>query len=220
MLDTLNDQTVGKYLLRVEDVGRTRYFDQRDFALTLIDSHANKIQIFRGLYNAGRPSIYVPGWIDGEFIESPSRTFPLTRGERGGGALYEEVARKIGALIPPGGRLWLAYEAFGAEGAMMLETRVGLQASLPMVTTPIGFLLYCADCWLGLRDWHFPEGGREGPRKLQGNKAVSDAHRRERAAEIAQELNNFIGVGVRNQIERQAQRRARIILPAMNSILK
>ena len=220
MLDSLNHQTIGKYHLHVEDVGRTRYFDQRDFAISLIDSHANKLQVFRGLYNAGRPSIYVPGWIDGEFIVDPSLALPLVRGEQGWGALYEAVANKLGALIPPGGRLWIAYEAFGAEGAMMRETRAGLRASIPLLTTPIGFLLYRADCWLGLRDWHFPEGGREGPRKLQGNKAANAAHRRARAAEIAPELERFLGARTHGQIEHRAQARAKIILPVMNSILK
>src|SRR5262245_39225873 len=98
MLDSLNDEPVDQYRLRVEDVGRTRFFDQRDFALYLLDSPANKIQIFRGLYNVGRPSIYVPGWIDGEFIEN------ALRDEKNVGALYEQVAKKIGAVIPPGGR--------------------------------------------------------------------------------------------------------------------
>lgn len=218
MLDSLNDQTVGSYRLRVEYLGKTRFFDQLNFELYLLDPHANKSEspIFRGLYNAGRPSIYVPAWIDGEFLDHPTLALPLLKG----GMLAEEIAQKLGVLIPPGGRFWLAYEAFEGEGDMMRETRAGLLASIPLVTTPIGFLLYRADCWLGLRDWHFPEGGREGPRKLQGNKAVSVAHAKERASESFAELEKLLIPRAPSELIERAQHRAKIILPAMKSVLQ
>lgn len=229
MLDSLNDQTIGSYRLRVEHLGKTRFFDQVNFELYLLDPHANKSEspIFRGLYNTGRPSIYVPAWIDGEFIEdatlTPNSTLTLTPAlsfEGRGGRLAEQVAQKLGVLIPPGGRFWLAYEAFEGEGEMMRETRAGLLASIPLVTTPIGFLLYHADCWLGLRDWHFPEGGREGPRKLQGNKAVSVTHAKERASESIAELEKFLISLAPNELIERAQHRAKVILPAMKSVLQ
>ncbi len=210
MLDSLTDQSIGTYHLHVEYVGRIRFFDQRDFELYLHTNNSSTL-IFRGLYNAGRPSIYVPAWIDGEFIEnSTAFTVPLA----------EALAEKLGAMIPPGGRLWLAYESFGEEGEMMRETRAGLLANVPLMTTPIGFLLYRADCWLGLRDWHFPEGGREGPRKLQGNKAVNTEHMRERAAEIAPELEKFSSASAQEEIAQRAQARAKIVLPAMKLVLE
>ncbi len=237
MLDSLNDQPVGSYRLRVASLGKTRFFDQVNFELYLLDSHNNKSEspVFRGLYNAGRPSIFVPAWIDGEFIENPSPSLPLVRSQianpaipsgtprplagvgLGWGTPAEEIAQKLGALIPPGGRFWLAYEAFEGEGEMMRETRAGLLASMPLVTTPIGFLLYRADCWLGLRDWHFPEGGREGPRKLQGNKAVSVEHLRQRASESIAELENFVHHRADNEVLKRAQARAGIVLPSLRN---
>ncbi len=220
MLDSLNDQTIGPYRLHVENFGRTRYFDQRDFTLYLVNPHANNstIPIFRGRYNPGRPSIYAPGWIDGEFIEDPSLTLPLAREGQEWGTLAEETAKKLGDLIPPGGRFWIAYEAFDGEGELVRATRAGLAAGVPLLTTPIGFLLYRADCWLGLRDWLFPEGGREGPRKLQGNKALNAEHARQRASEIVPALENFLKQPGHDEIERQAQQRAEIILAALGSI--
>ena len=245
MLDSLNDQPVGKYRIRVEYHGTTRFFDQRDFSLYLLDSHADKstTPIFRGLYNAGRPSTYVPAWIDGEFIEHISlRGKPIDlqssfnrhseRSEEShkelgetlamapsdASKLAEEIAQKLGTLIPPGGRFWLAYEAFDGEGEMMRETRAGILAKVPLVTTLIGFLLFRADCWLGMRDWLFPEGGREGPRKLQGNKAVDSAHARERAGENVKELEIFLNQRAGNEIIDRAQARARLVLPAMQRI--
>ena len=216
MLDSLNSESIGKFRLHVEPVERTRFFDQRHFSLSLLDEHANKIHVFRGLYNAGRPSIHVPAWIDGEFIENATPTPSFSLPGRGR-TLTEQVAEKIGAIIPPGGRLWLAYESFGAEGALMRETRAGLLAQIPLIATPIGFLLFRADCWLGMRDWHFPEGGREGPRKLQGNKPLDVAHARMRAAEIAAELKKYLQTDARNEIATQAQARAKIILSLLKT---
>ena len=42
-----------------------------------------------------------------------------------------------------------------------------------------------------------PRGGSEGPRKLQGYKALDEGHRRSRAVEMAAELRSFL------QIEKQ-----------------
>lgn len=221
MLDSLNDQTIGPYRLHLENLGRTRYFDQRDFTLYLVNPHANNftVPIFRGRYNLGRPSIYVPGWIDGEFVEvADLATSSEDTRLREMLSLAEEIAKKLGALIPPGGRFWIAYEAFDGEGELARGTRAGLTAGVPLLTTPIGFLLYRADCWLGLRDWLFPEGGREGPRKLQGNKALNAEHARQRASEIVPVLENFLEQPARDDIERRAQQRAEIILPPLKTI--
>jgi hypothetical protein len=221
MLDSLNDQPIGDYRLRVESLGQARFFDQLNFALYLLDPQTNdkpRSPIFRGLYNAGRPSIYVPAWIDGEFVEDATDS-PLPSRERVGARVLEAIAQKLGALVPPGGRFWLAYESFESEGELMRETRAGLLAGIPLVTTPIGFLLFRADCWLGMRDWHFPEGGREGPRKLQGNKAVDTDHRRRRAAECVVELETFQSRHADNDLLQRAQARAKIVLAFLKEIL-
>ncbi|MBI3537284.1 MAG: DUF1122 family protein, partial [Chloroflexi bacterium] len=81
-----------------------------------------------------------------------------------------------------------------------------------------GFLLYRANCWLGLKDWHFPEGGREGPMKLQGNKALNDDHARVRARESSIELKNFLAQPASTELQTRAHDRARIILPALEKI--
>ncbi len=232
MLDSLNDQPVGSYRLRIENLGQTRFFDQFNFAVYLSDSHTNKSEslIFRGLYNAGRPSIYVPAWIDGEFVESMTEDREPTTGdvivlrpESSVNAILtmniaEQVAEKLGTLIPPGGRFWLAYESFDSEGELMSETRAGLLANIPLLTTPIGFLLYRADCWIGLRDWHFPEGGREGPRKLQGNKASSAEHAKQRATEYIVELEKFQNQHADNEMLQRARIRAEIVLTSLKEI--
>lgn len=208
LLDSLNDQMIGAYTLRVETLGRARFFDQRHFALYLFDAdgHRPAAPVFYGLYNAGRPSIHVPTWIDGEFVEQALDLI-----------IAEEIARRLGALIPPGGRLWFAYETFGDEGELARETRIALAARVPLIATPMGWLLFQAGCWTGMRDWDIPEGGREGPRKLQGNKPVNRDDARWRATEISAILKRFIVQEADAEISRRAQRRARKILQAFES---
>ena len=144
MVESLNGQAVGRYRLHVEIVGRPRYVDQRDFALYLIDPDGRRSHepLFRGRWNAGRPSSHVPTWIDGEFAPAPFPP-PQDEGEqlREGDSLFGEVAQCLGALIPAGGRLWLAYESFGTENWLYCETRAALAAQVPAEATPIGLLL-------------------------------------------------------------------------------
>ena len=88
---------------------------------------------------------------------------------------------------------------------------------MPLVTTPIGYLLFCADCWIGIRDWDIPEGGREGPRKLQGNKALDAEHAQRRAQEIVPRLEEFVS-RAQGELEERAAARAVAMLPALKSI--
>ncbi len=239
LLETLNQESIGPYRLEVERIGPPKFFDQFNFGIYLRDARGNRTHapVFRGLYNAGRPSLYTLGWIDGEFVEQTADPSPALRaGSRPQAAdrdrrsavsgrpsvivtmeLAEQLAQKLGTLIPPGGRMWLAYESYAGEGAIISETKRGLKATLPLLSTPIGFLLFRADCWCGLKNLHFPEGGREGPMKLQGNKALNIAHARERALENIAELEALGGRvdNSPNELEQRAQVRAQIVLAAL-----
>jgi hypothetical protein len=222
MLDQLDNRIIGDYRLRVTWVERARYFDQRDFALHLSNAQKNAPDalVFRGRYNAGRASIYVPGWIDGEFIgdwTEDQRPRTETSVIHLPSFVLEEIAAQLGALIPPGGRFWLAYEAFDGEDALMRETRAGLRERVPLLATPIGYLLFRAGCWSGARDWDIPEGGREGPRKLQGNKPLNAEHARQRAREIVPALERFIE-HAETETEQRAALRAQKIVPSLRNI--
>jgi hypothetical protein len=240
MIRELEGQTIGPYRLQIESAGRTRFFDQTYFALYLTDAGGRRSDrpVFRGLYNAGRPSIHVPTWIDGEYVESsgllhatqigvsertltPAITSPADSEIETDGlpspGLAEGIAQKLGDIIPPGGRFWIAYEAFDGEGELARETRAGLIARVPLITTPIGLLLFQAGCWIGMRDWDIPEGGREGPRKIQGNKALDADHLRQRAYQMMPLLEQFISQNQSGAIERRAQERARNVLQAFAS---
>ena len=89
-------------------------------------------------------------------------------------------------LVPQGGHIMVEYES--AEWA---DTRLGVGCGVPPAATPLGSMLYRAGCGAAFKDWYFAEGGSEGPRKLQGFKALNEEHRRARAAEMAAELRSF-----------------------------
>lgn len=220
-LDELTGVRVGEFTLVVQDFAPARFANQREFVLQLRrDQTLGEAPIFRGTFSAPVAALNLAGWIDGEFIEQTrvNKTMVELWNNACDNGLALEVLRALGATIPPGGRMWLAYERYGEEGASIIETREGSRARVPPLATPLGFLLWAADCWLGVRDWHFPEGGREGPRKLQGNKALHREHARQRAREARDELNAFLKQPTQNELERRAQRRARKILGALKKI--
>jgi hypothetical protein len=72
------------------------------------------------------------------------------------------------------------------------DTAHSLALGIPPVATPLGYMLFLAGCGAGFKDWHFAEGGIEGPRKLQGYKALDNQHAQIKAREIAQELTSFL----------------------------
>jgi hypothetical protein len=81
--------------------------------------------------------------------------------------------------------MMVEYDSKGWE-----ETKLSLACGIPPVATPLGSMLFRVVCGVAFKDWHFAEGGSEGPRKLQGYKALNEEHRRTRAGEMAAELRS------------------------------
>ncbi len=193
-LAALDGLPLGAYVLRLRDVQPLRWVEQARFDVYLEDESGrlSLAPVFSGVYSAGRPSLYVVGWIDGIFYDRVG--FAAAEGEvdLGAAGLDGPLMAMLGRLIPAGGRMWLAYESFAREGPVHQATRQALALQLPLLVTPLGYLLYQAGCWCALRDWYIPEGWREGPRKLQGNKPVDAAHARRRAVETVKTLQDFL----------------------------
>ncbi len=197
-LQSLDGLPLGDFHLRLTTLQQLGYTEQKRFAFHLVDADGcvSDREVLSGLYSAGRPSHFIDGWIDAVVCDhalfaGPSLLAPEFY-EFAVDGLLADMFRSLGRLIPPNGRLWLAYEMFSDEGASHLDTRRALALHFPLVVTPIGYLLFHAGCWLGLRDWYIPEGWREGPRKLQGNKALNREHAERRATETARELLSFL----------------------------
>lgn len=97
------------------------------------------------------------------------------------------VFERLGALVPPGGHLMAEYDS-----PPRVITARALAARVPPAATPLGALLAAAGCGTSFRDWYISEGGREGPRKLQGFRAANAEHSRIRSTEAIASLEAFL----------------------------
>ncbi len=124
--------------------------------------------------------------------------------------LAQQLFGYLGNLLPPGGHIMVEYDSPEQE-----ETAKSLELGMPIVVTPLGYLLYSIGCGASFKNWYFAEGGSEGPRKLQGYKALSREHARDKAKEMVRELKAFLGKAAGSrypELEEAARSRASRIL--------
>jgi hypothetical protein len=165
-----------------------------------------------GLYNRGP----YPGnnWI--EIISFSERiTFTSEQGEKASlhiplDGLATELFQYLSDELPPGGHMMIEYESPEQE-----VTRRSLELGIPPAATPLGSLLFRVGCGYGFRNWYFSEGGNEGPRKLQGFKALNEEHARAKMRELVEEFRSFLKQDmshINRKLELAARRRAAEIL--------
>lgn len=114
-----------------------------------------------GLANFGR----YPGqnWVEVIDLELPAEVGT----DPGWELRLAPCLRPLAEAIPAGGHLMIEYET-----GKWLPTQRALLRGTPALETPMGRLLEALGCAASIKDWYFPEGGQEGPRKLQGNKPL------------------------------------------------
>lgn len=110
--------------------------------------------------------------------------------------------KPLGTAIPPGGHLTMEYEK-----SLWRDSQKGLLAGIPPLATPLGALLFDVGSGDSFKDWYFPEGGQEGGRKLQGNKAYTRAQCAQLAAKRSTELEAFLAGPSRGSPEVDARAR-------------
>lgn len=182
-LGQLEGKPLGEDTLEIM-LGPKNRVGARYFQLTVRDRSGNASQpLLLAMYNSGPYPSY--NWIEviklTRNIVFPEREVTLSETD------LHSLFRYLADLIPPGGHIMVEYES--AEGA---ETRLSIGCGIPTVATPLGSMLFRVGCGVAFKDWHFAEGGSEGPRKLQGYKALHEDHRLARAAEMAAELRSFL----------------------------
>ena len=167
-----------------------------------------------GLHNNGRFPAY--NWIDVARYDGAA-SFAGGEDIALAGAPERRLFRLLGDLIPPGGHLMLEYESEQAR-----STERMLSQGLPPVATPLGYLMFLAGCGASFRDWYISEGGREGPRRLQGFKPLDAASGVSKAAAMAAELRAFLACPARNdrrEWEAPARRLARRVLGRLEHMI-
>lgn len=206
-LGSLKGRALGNYKLTVllgekNRVGAT-YFE---IFLQTDAGEVSQEPLVIGLYGAGKYPSY--NWIEVIKFEPHLR---LNNGMEVSlnDELVQQVFQYLADLIPPGGHMMVEYDSPEQQ-----DTARSLALGIPPVATPLGHLLFLVGCGAGFKDWHFAEGGAEGPRKLQGHKALDEGHARLKRDETARELTAFLErtQGTGSELERAARDRAVAIL--------
>ncbi|MHB8509433.1 MAG: DUF1122 family protein, partial [Candidatus Dormibacteria bacterium] len=121
----------------------------------------------------------------------------------------EPYLRPLARVVPPGGHWMIEYET-----EKWRATQGALLAGIPPLATPMGALLHRLDSASSIKDWYFPEGGQEGSRKLQGNRALNHEHARETGARRGLELKAYLAAPARADpgLERRCRGLADLLL--------
>lgn len=183
-LGQLQGLTLGSYRL-LTLLGPKNNVGARYFQLLLVDSAGRMAQeaVAFGLYNSGP----YPGYNWAEVIRyEASPRFPGEVVDLRPAGLEEPLFRALSDLVPAGGHLMVEYESPAQK-----ESERILTLGYPPVTSPLGYLLFRVGC-RSFRDWYISEGGREGPRKLQGYKPLNQALARERTQVMRREVEALL----------------------------
>jgi hypothetical protein len=119
--------------------------------------------------------------------------------------LFEQLA----LFVPPGGHIMVEYDSPSQRATERILT-----LGNPPVCSPLGYLMFRIGC-RSYRDWYISEGGREGPRKLQGFMPLNDEVRREKEERLRRELTEFLsrtGTGTADEWAAVARRIASEVL--------
>jgi hypothetical protein len=190
-------------------LGPRRRFGARYFQMFLADDGGSLSAepVLAGLHSAGPIPSY--NWVEVAETRRWVR-FEGQRTARTGERGVREILCMLGEVVPPGGHLMVEYDS-----PERTATARCLARGVPPLATPLGVALLAAGCGPGIRDWHISEGGREGPRKLQGHKPLAEADARGRGERAARELLAFqrsSRAAAEDALLRAARRRARIVV--------
>jgi len=209
-LGNLQGKTVDSYELVVL-LGIKNRFGASYFQVLLRNESGEVIQqpVVIGLHNQGEYPSY--NWIE---IISLSSRVSFGSGEEvldiSLNGLTRQLFQYLADLIPPGGHMMVEYDSPEQQ-----DTADSLALGIPPIVTPLGYMLFLIGCGAGFKDWHFAEGGSEGPRKLQGYKALNSQHAKLKIEETIKELTTFLdrlSSKDVSELERAAQGRALDIL--------
>ncbi len=96
--------------------------------------------------------------------------------------LETKLFAALSKLVPAGGHIMAEYDSPTHRATERILT-----LRYPPVCSPIGYLMFEQGV-RSYRDWYISEGGREGPRKLQGFKPLNRAIAREKTEVLMAEL--------------------------------
>ncbi len=185
----------------------------RYFQLLLADSAGRLAEgaLALGLHNSGPYPAF--NWIEmSQYQERPR--FGETELSLWDSGLDQPLFEALSGLVPAGGHLMVEYDSPGHRATERILT-----LRYPAAASPIGFRMFAVGV-RSYRDWYISEGGREGPRKLQGFKPLNAEIAAERTSALRAELDEMLaspvndGHGEWGQLARTLARQVRDDLPA------
>jgi len=209
-LSRLHGTRLGDYRVLVL-LGPKNNVGSRYFQLFLADASgllADEPLAF-GLHNSGSFPAY--NWIELAQYH-PVQQFAGRVSDLAAEGLEGKFFEILSELVPPGGHMMVEYDSPGQRVSERMVTH-----GYPPVVSPLGFLMFRAGC-RSYRDWYISEGGREGPRKLQCFKPLSEQVRREKEERLRDELSKFLARSEgsrRDEWRELARRTAREVLDAL-----
>jgi hypothetical protein len=183
-LARLSDASLGDYRLLVL-LGPKNNVGSRYFQVLLADARGRlaKDALAIGLHNTGRYPAF--NWVELTRYESmltfDDETLDLVRD-----GFDLPLFKLLSELVPPGGHMMVEYDSPSQRA-----TERVLTLGYPQAASPIGYLMFQVGC-RSYRDWYISEGGREGPRKLQGFKPWNEEIAREKTGKLRQQLSEFL----------------------------
>ncbi len=181
----LDEQEVGKFRTKIENVSRGRGEGEIRFDLYLVDRERGKLEPATAsvLYFRGFGKYYRP-WLEVRYVNgfhAGGSEIDLTLGNE------EELFKFLCDMIPRGSHIMVKYPDHRL-------TAQALMFNIPEAATPIGYLLYVGGCrWY--KDWYFAEGFMEGEEKLQGSKPLDE--------EKFERKTNMIKEGLRQYLDKE-----------------
>ncbi len=179
-ISRLDGLALGEYQT-VALLGPKNAVGSRYFRLFLADAGGElaEEQLALGLFGAGPYPAF--NWVEftqyEELLHFPAGALDLWQT-----GLERPLLAAMSSLIPPGGHLMVEYDS----GSHKPTERI-LTLRYPPACSPIGYLMFEAGV-RSYRDWYISEGGREGPRKLQGFKPLNEEIAREKTALLCGDL--------------------------------
>ncbi|MCH8813853.1 MAG: DUF1122 family protein [Chloroflexi bacterium] len=187
-LSGLHERKLGVYRLLVL-LGPKNHVGSQYFQLYLADANGALADepLALGLYNAGPFPAF--NWVEltryNSRLTIAGKLVDLTTN-----GLELQLFRLLSDLVPAGGHMMVEYDSPTQQPSEQVLTR-----GYPAATSHIGYLMFQVGC-RSYRDWYIPEGGREGPRKLQGFKPWNDEIAREKTEALRKRLSDFVAMGL------------------------
>ena len=135
----------------------------------------------KGLYSEGRKNARYH-FFDAHF--TPTVHFKTETVNLIEESMEEDLFTHIGAIIRPGGQIYLSYIH---EEMFVFQMKEAFACGIPLITTVLGRLLFASGCWR-VRSFY----GAEGRFRIDGEKPINSGVALKWAHEMLDELNEYM----------------------------